>query len=146
MDLNSKPSKSLKQTKTPVRKKAEPKIPDFLVNFVKLVENNKADKHEYLCYRQPSLLDRSTEVALPYTILDMERASNALINNTNELKKVLFSTNPDDDTLIRYLNDPEIIYSLTNVVTSTLRLIETISPGIDIFALADIEKLMKEAE
>lgn len=126
------------------RKKAVPKLPDFLIPFVSLVEETKAYKNDYSCYRQPSLMDRNNEVALPHTILDIERACNALINNVQVLKDNVLRDNPDIDRTIISLQNEEIIPSITSVIRSTLRLVETLSPEIDIFSFSALEKATRE--
>lgn len=134
----------VKKKTTKPRKKAAPKIPDFLLPFVNLVEETKAYKNDYSCYRQPSLMDRNNEVALPHTILDIERACNALINNVQVLKDAVLLDNPDIDRTIVSLQNDDIIPNITSVIRSTLRLVETLSPEIDIFSFSAIEKTTRE--
>ena len=134
----------VKKKTTKPRKKAAPKIPEFLLPFVNLVEETKAYKNDYSCYRQPSLMDRNNEVAFPHTILDIERACNALISNVQVLKDTILLDNPDIDRTIISLQNEDIIPNITSVIRSTLRLVETLSPEIDIFSFSAIEKTTRE--
>ena len=134
----------VKKKTTKPRNKAAPKIPEFLLPFVNLVEETKAYKNDYSCYRQPSLMDRNNEVAFPHTILDIERACNALISNVQVLKDTILLDNPDIDRTIISLQNEDIIPNITSVIRSTLRLVETLSPEIDIFSFSAIEKTTRE--